>query len=45
MQIDVLIIKKRTDDVIHKNIGRIIRTNKDIFKEVNNMCEALRELF
>ena len=25
MQIDVLIIKKRTDDVIHKNIGRIFR--------------------
>ena len=25
MQIDVLIIKKRTDDVIHKNIGQIFR--------------------
>lgn len=25
MQIDVLIIKKCTDDVIHKNIGRIFR--------------------
>lgn len=25
MQIDVLIIKKRTDDIIHKNIGRIFR--------------------
>lgn len=45
MQIDVLIIKKRIDDVIHKNIGRIIRANKDILKEVNNMCEALRGLF
>ena len=45
MQIDVLIIKKRIHDVIHKNIGRIIRANKDILKEVNNMCEALRGLF
>ena len=45
MQIDVLIIKKRIDDVIHKNIGRIIRANKDILKEVNNMCVALRGLF
>ena len=45
MQIDVLIIKKRIDDVIHKNIGRIIRANKDILKEVNNMCEALRGIF
>ena len=30
MQIDVLVIKKRTDDVIHKNIGRIFRKHNII---------------
>ena len=30
MQIDVLIIKKRTDDVIHKNIGQIFRKHNII---------------